>query len=276
MEITLRNFIILLFLLTSLCLISCGGGGDVNVDFDGGNFPPFPDTDSEATDPFFIEVDAGNRSKVRLKGIRGKVIITGMSGINSVMISGIKLVGSDSTEDAEEHLPGLKVNVQSLEDEIFVETIQPQDFTRKYIVDYTITMPKDMKSQVTNSNGTVVLDSLDNDVTVNNKNGDVTLKGIVGSAFVTLTNGIIESEVTLPFNGTIDLKTVNGNINLAIPENTSAEFSASVTFGSISVLNLELQNEVSTSTSRSGTLGNGQGTISLEAEVTGDINVSGL
>ncbi len=242
-------------------MISCGDG-DINIDFSGINFPPARNTNFKAEEPFSEEVEIGNRSQVRLQGVSGEITITGISGANSVMITGIKRVGSDSTQDAEEHLQELEVNVQSLANEIFIETIQPQDTGgRRYLVDYTITLPKDLEIQLANVNGIVILDAIDNDVTVNNVNGNVTLMEIVGSAFVNLVNGVIESEVTLPLNGTIDLNTVNGNINLAIPANTSAGFSAAVTIGSISVSNLVLQNEVRTSTSLSGTLGNGQGTI---------------
>lgn len=91
-----------------------------------------------------------------------------------------------------------------------------------------------------------------------------------------MTSGTLDSEITLPVDGTIDLHTVNGNINLAIPADTSAELSAHVIFGSISVSTLLLQNETSTSDFLIGTLGDGQGTITLEAEVTGDIRVSTL
>ena len=93
---------------------------------------------------------------------------------------------------------------------------------------------------------------------------------------IDLVAGTIEGEVTLPLNGAIDMKTVTGDINLVIPVNTSAEFSAAVNIGSISDSNLVLQNEVRTATFLSGTLGSGQGTITLETEVIGNISVSGL
>jgi hypothetical protein len=276
MESKFRNYAILLCLLTSVILISCGDS-DVNIVGGGVNFPPFRNTDFEAKEPFSFEVEIENRSRVRLQGESGEISIIGISGANSVMITGMKRVRSDSAPDAEEHLQELEVNVQSPANEVFVETIQPQVTEgRRYIVDYTITLPKDWDIQLTNANGVVIVDSIDNDVTVNNVNGDVTLIDIVGSALVNLVNGIIDSEVTLPLNGTIDLKTVNGNINLAIPANTSAGFSATVTIGSISDSNLMFQNEVRTSTSLSGTLGIGQGTISLEVEGAGNITVTGF
>ena len=68
---------------------------------------------------------------------------------------------------------------------------------------------------------------------------------------------------------------VNGSIQLSIPQNTSAEFSATVTIGDISVSNLVLQNQESTPNSLRGTLGAGQGTISLST-VNGNIRVTGF
>lgn len=276
MKSKFRNYLIFLFLLISIILTSCGGG-DVNVSVGGGNFPPPTNTNFKAEESFSFEVEVVNHTQFNLTGENGEITITGISGANSVMITGIKRVRSDSTQDAEEHLKELEVNVQNLANEVRVETIQPQDTGgRRYEVDYTITLPSFLKIQLANVNGSVTLNSIENDVTVNNVNGSVTLMKIVGSALVNLTNGIIESEVTLPLNGTIDLNTVNGNINLTIPVNTSAEFSAAVTIGNISISNLVLQNEVNTSTSLSGTLGSGQGTITLETEQVGDISVSGF
>ena len=257
----------LLILLTQLVWMTSCGDND-NSQITNRNF--------EARESFSFEVAVENRSRLRLQAINGEITITGLPEANSVIITGEKRVESDSTEDAEASLPELEVNVQGLANEVFVETSQPQNTgDRNYIVDYTITLPKNLEVRVINVNGIVTLDSIENDVTVNNVNGEATLIGIVGSALVVLVNGTIESDITLPLDGTIDMRTMNGTIELDIPQSTSAEFSANVTNGNISVANLVLQNEVRTFTSLRGTLGNGQGTISLET-INGNIRVSGF
>ncbi len=270
-------------LLTFLILISCGGGGGdggININVDGGNFPPVAppiNTDFAAEETFSFVVEIVNQTRFNLIGKNGEITVTGQSGANSVIVSGIKRVRSDSIKDAEERLQELEVNVQSLETEVRVETMQPQDTEgRKYEVDYTITLPKFLANQLANTNGAVTLDSIENDVAVNNVNGSITLRGIVGSVLVNLVNGTIESEVSLPLNARIELNTMNGAIGLDIPVNTSAEFSAAVNIGSISVSNLMLQNEVRTANSLSGTLGSGQGMIRLETEQVGNIRVTGV
>lgn len=275
-----RNYPIFLYLLTFIILTSCGGGGgDFNVNFPPlSPIPPGTNTDFEAMETFSAEVPVVNQTQFNLTGIEGEVTVTGISsGAASVMISAIKRVQSESIEDAEARLQELNVNVQDLATEIRVETIQPiDDGGRNYIVDYTITLPNFLVIRVQNTGGIVTLDSINNDVTVINVGGNTTLSNILGSALIDLVAGTIEGEVTLPLNGAIDMKTVTGDINLDIPVNTSAEFSAAVNIGSISISNLVLQNEVRTSTFRSGTLGSGQGTITLETEAFGNISVSGF
>lgn len=276
MERKFRNYTVWLLLFAFTGLISCGNG-DVNFNVDGVPFPTVPNTDFEAEEPFSFDVPAGNRSRLILQGINSEIGITGQVGANSVTITGVKRVGSDSLQDAEAQLQNLDVDVQELAADVVIRTIQPLvTGGRRYEVDYTITLPSDFEIQVANANGIVMVDAINDDVTVSNVNGSVTLANILGSALVSIVNGLIESEVTLPLNGTVDLNTANGNINLTVPVNTSAQFMAVVNLGSISISNLVLQNEVITPTSRSGTLGTGQGTISLEAEATGSISVSGF
>ena len=98
---------------------------------------------------------------------------------------------------------------------------------------------------------------------------------IYGSVTVELVNGDIDSKVTLPLDGIIDMGVGNGDIKLEIPKNTSAQFASSVVNGKINVSNLNLQNKVETSKSVSGTCGEGLGTINLST-VNGDIDVKGF
>lgn len=264
------NYPIFLLFFASIILTSCGGDG-------GGSLPTVSNTNFEAVEPFSFVVPIGNHTQFSLIGINGEINISGVAGANSVTVTGIKRVLSESTEDAEAHLQELIVNVQDLANEVRVETTQPADTGgRIYIVNYTVTLPKFLKNQVNNINDIVKLDSIDNNVTVLNLNGNVTLTNVFGSASTNVLSGNVEGQVTLPLNGVINMKTLTGDINLEIPVNTFAILSANVTIGTISAQNLVLQNEVSTPTFLSGTLGSGQGTIKLETQQLGNITVSGI
>ena len=66
----------------------------------------------------------------------------------------------------------------------------------------------------------------------------------------------------------------NGDIDLAVPTSTSADFSASTGNGTVSVSNLNLKGGTQTLRSKNGMLGQGEGTIALRTS-NGHITVSG-
>ncbi len=234
-------------------------------------------TNFEKREPFSFDVGVVNQTQFILNGIGGNVTVTGIPGATSVIITGEKRVQSESDEDAQAHMQELTVNVQDLPNEVRVETDRPQcNEGRKYIVDYMITLPNYFKTLVNIIGGDVTVDSIESDVLVNNLSGDITITNIHGSAAIDLFDGTIEGEVTLPLNGKIDLHTFNGDINLSIAENTSAEFSSSISNGTITVTNLVLQDKIETPTSQRGRLGSGQGTITVAADQSGDISVLGF
>ena len=265
-----EKYSIIFVFLVSINLSSCSSDGD-------GGVSVVSNTNFEAVESFNFVVPVVNHTLFTLIGVNGEININGNAGANSVTITGMKRVLSESVEDAQAHLQDLNVNVQDLLSEIRVETVQPANTGgRAYIVNYAVTLPKFLKNNVTNLNGIVTLDSIDNDVTVLNMNGSATLTNITGSASANILNGQIQGAVTLPLNGVIDMTTLNGDIDLEIPVNTSAVLSASVTVGTITTQNLVLHNVVSTPTFLSGTLGNGQGTIKLETKQLGHITVTGI
>lgn len=230
------------------CSDDNGGGADGNVD----------NTDFSAEATFHFRFDLAGHERLRLEGISGKVTITEVAGSDSIVIAGVRRVRSESTEDAEDNLPLLEVRVQDLSNEVFVETDQPsQSHGRSYEVDYEITLPEAM------------------DLDIRNVNGQVILEDISGEVLVGIVNGQIAGDVTIGVGGTIDLSVVNGAIDLGIPKTTSAEFTATVVNGYISLSGLTLKDSQSNANSLKGTLGAGEGTISLEV-TNGTIVVAGL
>lgn len=234
------------------------------------------DTSFKAEEAFSFKVDVVDHTQLRLEAINGSITISGQTESDSVVIEGIKQVGSDSFEDAEAHLPLLHVIVQDLGDEVHVWTAQPQQSSgRDYVVDYEIFLPANFEADVINANGTIALNSIDNQIYVACGNGQIVLNEIQASVAVQLGNGTIEAGITLPLNGIINLSTGNGIIALTIPRNTSADFQAAVGNGGIDIFNLILYNQVITSNSVTGILGEGDGTIMLNAG-NGNILVLGI
>lgn len=228
----------------------------------GSNSPTSPgpvvrNTNVLASEPFAFNLDGAGRLRVRLEGINGSVLVNGGPTGGVVAITGVREVRSDSRQDAEAHLAQLQVDVQDAGTDIVVRTTQPQASEgRNYVVNYQLRIPASIGLGITNVNG-----SLD-------------VLGMTGVVTASLTNGRAEASVRVPAGGSVSLTTINGEIVVHLPSDTSAVFSAQVGNGSITLTDLVLQNEVRTSTSLRGTLGTGNGTVSLRT-TNGAIRVDG-
>lgn len=246
---------LVVFIFMSTCLIWCSCEDESSII---GVYDHVRSTDFIAKKSFEFNVAVNSQKQLRLENVNGRVEISGSSGANVVRITGEKRVGSESLSDASAHLNDLDVKVENLADEVFVKSIHPKNSNgRNYVINYLIQLPESMA------------------LLVDNINGMITLTGIHACAVVSQVNGNIESEIAIPIDGNLNMTTVNGNINLGLPKNSSAEFSASLTNGNIRVSNLVLQNKSETFRSVRGKLGDGRGTV-LVRTTNGNILVNGF
>lgn len=244
-----RRLILVPSLLGLILASGCGGSSHGSG---------FVDNRPWAEERFSFDVPRGTQTTLRLQGVSGTIDVKGTPGATSIAITGVKRVQANTLDDATAHLTELKVAVTSSAAEVLVQTVQPKfSAGRNYVVNYTISLPQDIDCSIMSVNGQILADA------------------IHGSVLLALVNGQITASVTLPPAGEIDMSLANGNINLRIPQTTSAQFSATVAIGSISLTNLSLFNETVTPNSRTGTLGSGDGTISLDAG-NGTIAVKGI
>jgi hypothetical protein len=270
MKTTLSGLALLAMLVCLGLWLGCGDDGTT----DSGD--KVDNTDFTAQEAFSFKVEVAGNEGLRLEGITGEVVITGVSVIDSVTITGIRRVRSESTEDAEEHLELLEVSVEDIGSEIHVKTLQPENpHGRSYEVDYVVVIPKRFEVTADNLTGEVFVSSIDNVVSVGNVTGMIEMHQISGSVFADVITGQIVAAVTVPTGGTIDMGVVAGAIELAIPTTTSAMFSANVGTGTVDVDNLVLHDADISTHSVTGRLGSGDGTISLDV-VTGSIAVIGF
>ncbi len=229
-----------------------------------------------AEEDFSFTLEATGKVRLNVEVVNGTVAILGVAAGDELRVDGYKQVWSSSQADADEYLDSLLVRADEQLNEFLVSTEQPEeDGSRAYVVFYEIEMPDDIELVIASGNGEIGVASVKNDIVIASGNGDIVMAGIEASVVVALGNGDIDAEVTLPLDGTIAMAVGNGDVALAIPQSTSAEFSAEVGNGSIMVMNLTLQNEVSTGSTTTGTLGSGQGTIELNAG-NGIISVIGF
>jgi murein DD-endopeptidase MepM/ murein hydrolase activator NlpD len=244
---------------------SCGDDGVFKV----GN------TNYSAEEEFLIEIDAAGLTTLDLKGINGTIDVTGVAGADTIRISGVRRVESESVADAQENLAKLTVDETIDGSKVSITTLQPEKTEgRNYVVNYTVALPVDIVTLLANVNGALTIQSMQNTMTLSNVNGSISASDVFAGMTVAQTNGPIDVSATLPMGESIKIAAVNGNIDLAIPQTTSADLAATANAGSITTENLVLTNEVRTSTTLTGTVGKGNGSITLTS-VTGNIRIVG-
>lgn len=253
--------------LTLTLLAACGDVGNVHVD--GSDWPngprwenwPWPwhsTAASTATDTLSETIPVTGQRRFRLAAVNGGVAIQGETGVSSVQLTAELQVGSqEGWQDAQAGLSELDLRVTDRGDEIFVQTLHPENLQgRQYRVNYIITVPRHME------------------VDVHQANGHVTIGNVENSVYVDLGNGNIDCTTALPAHGEVLLTAGTGDLALQIPHSTSAALSARVGIGTITWHNLEFTSTAHTSRSLTGTLGEGKGLIDLETG-TGSIAITG-
>jgi hypothetical protein len=249
------------FLALGLAFIAAGCGDDI--------------TGSEefmAERSFSVGYVVTTQSHFLAIGVFGNVVVKGSTNSGEIWIEGVRRVISPyDRQDASANLARFNNLILANQNQFSVITRLPSDLRgREYIIDYEITVPEGFAVTVSNVTGDVSISAVDNAVSVENFDGDVSLERIRGDITVELASGAIDAEVSLPVDGVVDLSTGNGNIDLAVPLSTSAEFYASAGNGMVSTGSLDVLDALGGDGTLFGTLGSGSGQITL-ATGNGDI-----
>ena len=259
-------------LAVSLVLVLISGCGDNITSNNGDNVD---NTEFTVQEDFNYTIDITNHTGISLQSINGSIQVVGTSDDSQVIITGIRMVGSESPADAEQYLDSLQVEIDSNSETIYIRTEQPdQSHGRMFRVDYDITLPVDFEVVIANINGSISVDSVENDIVISNINGQVGFFEIEGNINIGLVNGQIIGRMILPSGGEANFECVNGSIDLMIPTNTSAEFISSRINGNIYLTDLILTDMEVTSTTLAGILGTGDGNIRLST-INGNTYVDG-
>ena len=210
-----------------------------------------------------------------LRGINGTVAATGNMPAGTVIVEGVRRLRCDRINDARDHPNDIPVRITELGNAINVTTEPIEDPDgRSHDVDYSVFVPPTFQVDVKQVNGEIRVQELHDELVVNSVNGKVDVTNVSGNLRVNVTNGAIGADVTLREGGVVDLRTVNGDLRLTVPASTSSTLEATVVNGSIEITNLSLDHQTITSRKVTGTLGGGDGTITLEV-TNGGIEIIG-
>jgi TM2 domain-containing membrane protein YozV len=144
-------------------------------------------------------------------------------------------------------------------------------------VDYLVRVPQGSRLENLSSvNGDLTIDGITGDIDASNVNGSTRIKDAVGNLKLNSVNGRIDAEMSALTNGQqVSLHAVNGELELALPANPNADFSANSVNGSITSAfpGLQAKREFPGGNSLKGTLGAGGATVKA-ATVNGSINIT--
>jgi len=212
---------------------------------------------------------------ISVNNVNGTVEVIGVDSLTGLQVSGEKKVTDQTAVDAENHIGDISIEMDSSGSTFSIITHQPNSSgNRNYEVDYTIYVPSDWKTAITNVNGNVTVTNISADADVDLANGAVAANGITGNLKTIIQNGSINADMVLPPGDTCNLSTTNGQIILTIPRSTSATVSATVVNGAVSTSNLSIAATSASQTHIAGTIGKGEGSIALNA-VNGTIALNG-
>ena len=212
-----------------------------------------PQIEVTADATFLFALDPGERTRLELTGFRGSVSVRGDFRETNVVVAGTRRVRAANADLAGTGLLQLEVDTGRTEQAVVVRTVQPEDDPGKnYEVDYEVTVPPGLAVWIVHEEGNVLLEETAGDVSVDAARGNVA------------------ASVSLPPGGSVGITVGEGDLALRVPAATSAAVDAATLEGTVTVSGLPLVVEERTEGSVTGTLGAGEGAISLRV-ARGDI-----
>ena len=224
---------------------------------------------AEVTQEFHKTAPLPANGRVSLRNINGDVEITGWSR-NEVQIDAVK-----SARD-QQRLDEARIEVNAGSDSVEIETRYPSHLMNNNAasVRYTLHVPQGARIDKINLvNGALTIRQLSGEIDADLVNGKLRATDLAGTADLATVNGSIEANYNSLNNlREIKLKSVNGSVDLLLPQSPNADVSASTVNGGISTdFPLTVKGHW-VGKNMSGTLGNGGVRIEL-SNVNGSIHV---
>ena len=223
---------------------------------------------AEVTQEFHRTVPLAADGRVSLSNINGDVEITGWNR-NEVQIDAVK-----AAQD-QQRLDNMRIEVESSSNSVDIETKFPGHTNNNPGgVHYTLHVPQNARIDKVNLvNGSLTVQKLSGEINANLVNGKVRASELQGTADLATVNGTLEANYSSLNNvREIKLGSVNGRVDLLLPQSPNAGVTASVVNGSISTdFPLTVKGRF-VGKSMSGTLGSGGVQIELN-NVNGSIHV---
>jgi DUF4097 and DUF4098 domain-containing protein YvlB len=224
---------------------------------------------AQITQDFHRTVPLSASGRVSLDNVNGNVEITGWNR-NAVQIDAVK-----SARD-QQRLDEARIDVDATSDSVEIRTHYPQGRTNynPASVHYQLHVPQNARlDRINVVNGSLTVQKVSGEVAANLINGKLRVGDLAGHAELSTINGGIEANYASLNNvQEIKLKSVNGSIELGLPDSPNAQIKASTVSGGIRTdFPLQVQGGY-VGKNLTGTLGGGGTRIEL-SDVNGDIHI---
>lgn len=213
-------------------------------------------------------VSLGTRTLV-LDGFRGAVRLDGSSGTDLATLSFTRRARGTTQADARKVLEATTIE-ESGDETAYTYKMRTSD-ARLSAVDVQGQVPRGTIVQIKLESGTVELSGIDGPLNVKLEGGTIDVAGAGESVDVETRNGNLSVAMAqVPFEGSVRMRTENGDLTLTLPATASAMVKARTSSGDITTAGLDFRNPRLTPDAAGsdfrGQLGQGGATIDLRTE----------
>ncbi len=225
-------------------------------------------------------ISATGKKKFSLNNVNGKIKVIRTTDQSSIVVKYEK-TAYVRKKDLGSPLSEITLNLDTAGTDVKIET----DFENERNVihfgndqsnkiDYEIYVPEGILVNLDNTNGSIDLLKLSNDVKASTTNGSIKIDNVSGKMELETTNGTIRGSIDSTKG--ITAETVNGEIKLNLSNHVSASVEADVVNGSVRTDGLNFKDMTAEKNKKyfKGTLRNGDAKIKLET-TNGSIRLTG-
>lgn len=225
-----------------------------------------------------------------ISNINGRIRIESWNK-DSVKVVAEKIIRTSSRERAKEYLKELRIEFDSGTDYLNVKPIYPKGLKNGWnffdwlfgtgaradiTVHFHLWVPRTANIESASVNGSSIISDMSGDIDSKCTNGKIALKNVTGDISAKTVNGRIEASIS-DAGGleSLDLKTINGSINLELPKSAGGRIELATVNGSIqSDFPIKISGKISKHKMR-GRFGKGHSRIQLST-INGSIRVTTL
>ncbi len=243
---------------TAACNVNVGADGDFSLGLASGR----------AQDTWTRTYPLATGGRFELINVNGRILAEPASG-DTVEVSAERTAKASSDDGAKEMLGKVEMREEAGASQVRVEVRAPRTFGPGGVeVRWTVKVPRGVVVDLRNVNGKVELSNLSGEVHVRTVNGGVEGHGLaVQSLEASTVNGGVKVSLTesLDERARVSLESVNGGVELGVPETSKVSVTARVTNGGIDTGGLPFQVTGEQTRRRfEGTLNGGGASVSLE------------